>query len=86
MNNSYCKIPTMVKKNKSICSNAKLLYGDIQLLCHQNGYCYASNKFLAENLSVTDRTIRRLIKELKDANLIRIEYVDNHIRHIYLMV
>ena len=45
MNNKYCKIPNLVKNNKHICSNAKLLYGDILLLCHKAGYCYATNKF-----------------------------------------
>lgn len=85
MNNAYCKIPIIVKRNKHICSNAKLLYGDILLLCHQNGYCYASNKFLANNLGLSSRTITRLIKELNDENLIHISYSEEHIRRIYLV-
>lgn len=85
MNNEYSKIPNSVRYNQSICSNAKLLYSDILLLCHQNGYCYASNKFLGKGLGVTPRTITRLIKELKDANLISISYTDEHIRRIYLV-
>ena len=85
MNNEYCKIPNLVKNNKHICSNAKLLYGDILLLCHQSGYCYASNKFLANNLGLSSRTITRLIKELNDENLIHISYSEEHIRRIYLV-
>ena len=85
MNNEYCKIPKLVKSNKHICSNAKLLYGDISLLCHKNGYCYATNKFLSNSLGLTPRTITRLIKELKDENLISISYTDNNVRKIYLV-
>ena len=75
MNNEYCKIPKLVKSNKHICSNAKLLYGDILLLCHKNGY----------SLGLTPRTITRLIKELKDENLISISYTDDNVRKIYLV-
>ncbi len=84
MNNKYCKIPSLVKNNHNICSNAKLLYGDILLLCHQNGYCYASNKFLANSLGVSTRTITKLIKELKDANLVNIFYTNKNKRRIYI--
>lgn len=85
MNHEYCKIPTFVKNNQHLCSNAKLLYGDILLLCHQYGYCYASNKFLANNLGLTPRTVTRLVKQLKDEKLINICYTTENIRRIYLV-
>lgn len=85
MNNAYCKIPIIVKRNKHICSNAKLLYGDILLLCHKKGYCYATNKFLGNNLGLTTRTITKLIKELIDENLIKVSYSKENIRKIYLV-
>jgi len=85
LNNEYCKIPTFVKNNKNINSNAKLLYGDILLLCHQNGYCYATNKFLADNLNLKPRTITKLIKELREANLITVTYTKENVRKIYLV-
>lgn len=85
MNSDYCKIPTMVKNNRHICSNAKLLYGDILLLCHQTGYCYATNKFLADSLGLSVRTITKLIKELKEEKFIKISYSKERIRRIYLV-
>lgn len=45
MQETYSKIPSKVKYNNCICPNAKLLYGEISLLCYTNGYCYATNKF-----------------------------------------
>jgi DNA-binding MarR family transcriptional regulator len=85
MYDTYSKLPSKVKYNRSICSNAKLLYGEIALLCQKNGFCYASNKFLGDLLNVTTRTITRLVKELKDQSLIRIDYSIDGLRKIYLI-
>ena len=85
MYEKYSKIPLSIKNNENICSNAKILYGDILLLCHSKGYCYATNKFLADSLKVTTRTIIRLINELEKSNLIKIEYCKNN-RKIYLVM
>ena len=85
MSNDYLKIPDFVLCNSNICATSKILYGYISLLCHQNGYCYATNSFLGKTLKVTSRTITRLIRELKDAKLITISYTDDHVRRIYLV-
>ena len=85
MNNEYLKIPESVLNKSNICATSKILYGYISLLCHQNGYCYATNSFLGKTLKVTPRTITRLIREMKDANLITISYTEDHVRRIYLV-
>lgn len=85
MNNDYLKIPESVLGKSNICASSKILYGYISLLCHQNGFCYATNGFLGKTLNVTPRTITRLVKELKDANLITISYTDDRVRRIYLV-
>ena len=85
MSNDYLKIPDFVLSSKKICATSKILYGYISLLCHQNGYCYATNSFLGKTLKVTPRTITRLVRELKDANLITISYTEDHVRRIYLV-
>ena len=84
MYEKYSKIPLSIKNNTKLSSNAKLLYGDIQLLCYKNGYCFATNKHLGSMLSVTDRTISRLLSELENNNCIKIEYSRKE-RKIYLM-
>lgn len=85
MNNEYLIIPESVLMNRNISSASKILYGYISLLCHQNGFCYATNSFLGKTLKVTPRTITRLIRELKDANLVTISYTDTHVRRLYLV-
>lgn len=84
MYEKYSKIPLSIKNDTKLSSNAKLLYGDIQLLCYKNGYCFATNKHLAESISVTERTITRILGELEDNNLIKIVYSKNK-RNIYLV-
>lgn len=83
MNNKYLKIPISVLMDKSISPNAKLLYGVIVVLSYVRDYCFADNTYLAETLNTTNRTITRLIKELKDSNYI---YITNekHKRKIYI--
>ena len=85
MNNEYLKIPESVLNKSNICASSKTLYGYISLLCHQNGFCYATNSFLGKTLNVTPRTITRLIKELKDAKLITISYTEDRVRRLYLV-
>ena len=82
-NNKYVKIPVSVLMDKSICANAKLLYGVIIVLSYIRKYCFADNIYLAETLNTTRRTITRLIKELKDNDYIYIVN-DKHKRKIYI--
>lgn len=84
MNDTYSKIPSKVRLNANICPNAKLLYGVIYLLSLKEGFCYASNNCLSSNINVSVRTITRLLKELKNENLIRVKYTDKCVRKIYI--
>ena len=83
MDNKYVKIPISVLMDKSISPNAKLLYGVIVVLSYVRDYCFAGNTYLAETLNTTNRTITRLIKELKDSNYIYI-INEKHKRKIYI--
>lgn len=82
MYDKYSKIPRYVIESK-LCSNAKLLYGEISLLCHQEGFCFANNKYFSKHLKVTERTVTRILRELEEANFIILEYCKNK-RKIYL--
>ena len=46
----------------------------ISSLCAEKGYCYASNKYLAELFDVPEKTISRKIKILELKNYIKIDY------------
>lgn len=85
MNDKYIKLSNEVYKNKTLNSTAKLLYGKIVLMCHQYGYCYATNQFFAEELNLSKRTITTLISKLKNENLIRVELGERYIRKIFII-
>ena len=46
----------------------------ISSLCAEKGYCYASNKYLAEQFEITEQSISNKIKKLENKNYIKTEY------------
>ena len=67
----YMVIPADVWKDQDLPANAKLLYGGISALICSDGYCFASNEYLAETFDMTHETIARLITKLEKAGHIR---------------
>lgn len=67
-------IPESVESNYNLSPNEKYLYGlilkntDANLICTKSNIFFAS--FFGNNLGVSDRTIRRYLKKLKDERLI----------------
>lgn len=79
----YIQIPSHVYLNKDLSATAQKLYGLIIALSSKDGYCYASNKALAEMLELSPRTIGYCLKDLLDEQLIHIEINDrNNFRKI----
>jgi uncharacterized phage protein (TIGR02220 family) len=66
-------IPDAIKSMQKLNPNAKLLYGDILSLSAQNGYCFASNEYLAKIYGVTTRSISNLISQLFEVRVIDIK-------------
>ena len=54
---------------------AQVLYGFINSLTKKKGYCFATNKFLADEMGVCRKTISRALKELRTAGLIVSKYM-----------
>ena len=69
----YSVIPARVRDDKSLRPNAKLLYGELSTLAYAEGYCWASNAYLAELFDLAPKTVEALIKQLKDRGHIQIE-------------
>lgn len=57
----------------NVSANAKLLYGEITCLCEAEGFCWASNGYLAKLYDAGERTVSRWLTELEKAGFIRIE-------------
>ena len=73
MAETYIIIPDCIKRNTSLSSTSKILYGQILSLSNKVGKCWAHNKTLAEMIGVNERTISRCLKELKDFELVKVD-------------
>lgn len=76
----YAVIPASVRYDKTLSSNAKLLYGEITALCNKEGFCWAENEYFAHLYDLSIRTIQRLISQLSDSGYFDIVH-DNNAKH-----
>lgn len=73
----FIQLPIDIIMNETLPPLAKILYGEIAVLSHKNGYCFATNKYLGQINKVDSRTIARLLKILKQENYIKIVFHKN---------
>lgn len=78
----YSIIPAIILYNKELKANEKLLYAIITSLTCKEGYCFATNKYLAEKLGVNHKTISSWISDLNKRNFIKIELIRNENKQI----
>lgn len=80
MNIKYINIPSKLVFDSNIPALAKIIYGQLKVLSYKNGVCEISNNSLSKWNNCSERTITRIIKNLKDNGYIEIE--DNGSRKI----
>ena len=71
--NYFSIIPANVRYDDTLCANAKLLYGEITSLCNNEGFCWASNEYLAKLYKTSKETISRWVSKLKAKGYIRVK-------------
>ncbi len=82
----FIRIPNVVANCKTISIGAKYLYGYIWY-CTYFGDFIKTNEQVCEALNVSLNTIRKYIRELKDAHFIAVSIEKNNTeRHIKLLV
>ena len=69
----YSVIPASVRYDTRLRPNAKLLYGELSALTMSEGYCWASNTYLAQLFDLSTKTVEALIKQLRDCGHIVVE-------------
>ena len=69
----YSVIPARVRDDRELRPNAKLLYGELSALAQAEGYCWASNAYLAELFDLAPKTVEALLRQLKERGHIQIE-------------
>lgn len=80
---TFTVTPRIVLSDKNLSSTDKLLIGLIISLALNKGYCFASNKYLANFLNISTRTISDCLSKLKTQKYIFVN-CDNGNRKIYL--
>lgn len=86
----YAIIPADVRYDNNLTQGAKLLYGEITALCNEKGFCWATNSYFSQLYNVSERTIKRWIKDLIDNKYIlsKIKFKDDgkEIEYRYLSI
>lgn len=82
-NLKYVEVPVVVLLDEDLSTTTKLLMGLITTLSMQEGFCFASNRYLSNLMKVSGRTITSCIASLRKKNYIRVESEPNT-RRIYL--
>lgn len=82
-NLKYVEVPVVVLLDEDLSTTTKLLMGLITTLSMQDGFCFASNRYLSNLMKVSRRTITSCIASLRKKNYIRVESEPNT-RRIYL--
>lgn len=79
-----------LKSDRNVIRSARQLYRDLFNLSQEKGYCYATNRYLADEYEVAKETVSRWISSLKkqgyiDVEEIRDEYKRVIERRIYIL-
>lgn len=68
-------IPYSLRDNRNVSDGAKVLYLFLINLCSQEGYCWATNKYLSDITGKSEANIKRCLVELKTAKQIEIDII-----------
>ena len=74
-NGYYAVIPASIRYDKNLKPAEKLLYGEISALCNKEGYCFATNRYLAELYSVTQSCVSRWISNLTKLGFLEVQLI-----------
>jgi len=86
--NFYTVIPSYVRYNRALSWFDMIFYAEIVAMTNVKGYCWASNSYFEMVFNVSDRTVRRSLSVLSEANLvsIQIDQANGNQRYIYLVL
>ena len=79
----FIALPRIILNDQTCSQTDKLVYGMINSLSNNKEYCYASNSYFANQLSVKEKTISNSINNLKRKKYIDVKFINSQ-RIIYL--
>ena len=66
----YVRILIVARKSLGLSTHEYVLGAAIDALSRRTGWCYASRRYLAEVVGVSRRTVHRLLRKLRSAELV----------------
>lgn len=78
MNEYFAIIPAKVRYDKDLSPNAKLIFGELVVLCQKEGFCWASNGYFARLYGVDKKTVSRWINQLREKGYIFFKGMDKN--------
>lgn len=69
----YTLLPAVIRYDRDLRANEKILYSELLMISYPNGYCELENAALAERFHVTTQSISGWISGLKRAGYIKVE-------------
>ena len=66
-------IPAQIRYSPELPAGAKLLYAEVSSLADARGYCFASNAYFCDLSGISEDTVQRYLRALKNGGFIRIE-------------
>lgn len=80
--NFYAILKADVRYDKRLSSTAKIIHAEITALTNKNGFCWAANKYFADNFDISERQVSKIIAQLEELNHISTEVLENNKRKI----
>ena len=68
--NGFTQIPNAILKHPTISFGAKVAFGVLLSFAWQDDFCWPAQERLGEDMNCSDRQVRRLLVELKEAGLV----------------
>ncbi len=69
----FTQVPNVVLRHKNLSPGAKLTYAMLLSYAWHDDYCYPGQERLAEDIGISDRSVRTHLKELEEKGLIKVK-------------
>lgn len=69
----FTQVPNFLFKNSGLSIGAIVVYSKFLSYAWHNDYCFPGQEQLAQDIDVSDRSVRTWIKELQDAGLLEVQ-------------
>lgn len=66
-------LPAMVRYDRGIPANAKLIYAEIAAKINEEGFCFCHNRYFAERFGLKEGSVSLLVKKLEAAGYIALD-------------